>query len=308
MRMQKQKLRNLVALLVVALVLGCWSGVASAYWTDLIDQMTPFNTSGPESTAEVNQTYIDLTNVSSGSVTSATYIGASQTRTDNSYTVASQTYIDAMDRITSYVFALTNQYRPDTDMGLSGVDYLPTVHVYTYGTQKDQAMYSVVSGLVDCLGNPPIRGDGGGSSSSWINNYSPTAMASTTITSFKIGEKSITTASGTTITMDVAPYVKDGRTYTPVRYLAYALGVPESGVQWDEATQTVTIVKGDTVLKMSIGNTTMTKNGEIIVMDVAPELVDPGRTMLPARWVSEALGATVTWDEVTQQVVIKQGT
>ncbi|OPY59455.1 MAG: hypothetical protein A4E55_00225 [Pelotomaculum sp. PtaU1.Bin035] len=297
------RLRKLTALLIVVMVLG-WSGAAwGVYWTNLIDQMTPLDASGPESTTEVNQTYIDLTNVSSGSVTSATYIGADQVRTDNSYTVASQTYMEAMGRITSFIFELSNQYRPDTDLALSGVDYLPTVHVYTYGVQKDQAMYSVVSGLVECLGNPPIRNHGD-SSSSWVNNYSPTAISSKTITSFKIGESTITTSSGT-ITMDVTPYVKDNRTYTPVRYLAYALGVPEEGILWDEATQTVTITKDDTTLKLTIGSTTLTKNSEITDMDVAPELVDPGRTMLPARWVSEALGATVTWDEKTQQVTIE---
>lgn len=38
-------------------------------------------------------------------------------------------------------------------------------------------------------------------------------------------------AAGQQYPMDVAPYIKNGRTYVPVRYLAYALGVPEEGVQ-----------------------------------------------------------------------------
>lgn len=39
-------------------------------------------------------------------------------------------------------------------------------------------------------------------------------------------------------------------------------------------------------------------------MDVAPEITND-RTMLPARWVAEALDAEVEWDEETQEAIIK---
>lgn len=303
LNMRKQKPRNLAALLVVVLVLGCWVGAAGGIVPGAGEATKQLRASGLDSNADVNQTYVDLSNTSNGTVVSVTYIGASQTRTDNTFTVVSQTYHAASDRITSFCFELYNQCSPGgTNIGVTNYDQNLTVHVYTYGTQKDQLMYAFVSGIVDCLGNPPIRSSGG---SSWVNNYSPAAMGSKAITSFKIGEPTYIATSGTTVTMDVTPYVKDDRTYTPVRYLAYALGVTESGIQWDEVAQTVTIIKDDTTLKLTIGSTTITKNSETIIMDVAPELVDPGRTMLPARWVSEALGATVTWDEKTQQVTIE---
>jgi len=48
----------------------------------------------------------------------------------------------------------------------------------------------------------------------------------------------------------------------------------------------------------------MTVNQAPVQMDVAPEIKD-GRTMLPARWVAEALGAEVDWDENTKQAIIK---
>ena len=48
----------------------------------------------------------------------------------------------------------------------------------------------------------------------------------------------------------------------------------------------------------------MTVNQAPVQMDVAPEIKD-GRTMLPARWVAEALGAEVDWDEANQQATIK---
>jgi hypothetical protein len=103
--------------------------------------------------------------------------------------------------------------------------------------------------------------------------------------------------------MDVEPYVKDGRTYIPVRYLAYSLGVAEDDIKWSQQDQTVTITLNDTVVILTIGNNVMLVNGEKVTMDVAPEIVD-NRTMLPARWVAEALGATVEWDETLNQAII----
>ncbi|MBC7339293.1 MAG: copper amine oxidase N-terminal domain-containing protein [Firmicutes bacterium] len=42
-------------------------------------------------------------------------------------------------------------------------------------------------------------------------------------------------------------------------------------------------------------------NGREIQLDVPPQLVN-GRVMVPMRWVAEALGAGVEWDEMAQAV------
>jgi len=104
--------------------------------------------------------------------------------------------------------------------------------------------------------------------------------------------------------MDAAPYIKDGRTYVPVRYLANICGVPDTGIKWDDATQTVTLTKGATVVKMVVGSKTLTVGDKTVEMDVAAEISN-GRTMLPARYVAEAFGAKVTWSESTQAVGIE---
>ena len=39
-------------------------------------------------------------------------------------------------------------------------------------------------------------------------------------------------------------------------------------------------------------------------MDVAAELSN-GRTMLPFRWIAQALGAKVNWDEAAQTVTME---
>lgn len=118
---------------------------------------------------------------------------------------------------------------------------------------------------------------------------------------FTIGSTTYT-LNGVEMTMDVAPYIKGDRTYLPVRYVAQALGVSESNIMWNPADQSVVMIKGDRVVKMTIGSTTMYINGVAFTMDVAPEIVDPGRTMLPFRFIAQALGASVAWDAATQTV------
>lgn len=299
-------MRKLVALLVALLVLG-WCGVAEAYWTDLIDQL---NTQGLESNSEINQSYVDLSNVSDSSVVSYTYTGIDQILTVNNFSVREQTYMEAIDRITRYVFELTNRYRPDTELALTGItaDNM-TTRIYTYGTMKDEAMWAVVNGLPECLGNPPFNrnegGSGGGSSDgSWIDKYSPEQIVNTIAKSVFTINATTYTVNDETKTMDVAPEVKENRTFVPVRYLAYALGVAEDGIKWNGMTQSVTISKDTTTLGLQIGSNIITINGNEQQMDVAP-YVKNGRTMLPARWIAEPLGAQVEWDEQNQQVKIQ---
>ncbi|NPV73196.1 MAG: copper amine oxidase N-terminal domain-containing protein [Pelotomaculum sp.] len=139
-----------------------------------------------------------------------------------------------------------------------------------------------------------------------VANIVTPAPGETTGTSvFKIGETSYT-LNGVVKTMDVAPYIKNDRTYLPVRFVANAAGVADANIMWNDAEQSVILIKGDRVVKMVIGSNTMYINGVAFTMDVAPEIVDPGRTMLPVRWVAQALGCTVTWDEATQSVTVTQ--
>ncbi len=120
---------------------------------------------------------------------------------------------------------------------------------------------------------------------------------------FVIGSN-IYTVNGLTKIMDVAPYINNGRTFVPYRYLALALGVADDDIVWDDSTKKVTVTKGDIVVEATIGSTTLTVNGEAVTMDVAPEIKN-GRTMLPARYLAEALGGSVGWDQATKTVVFE---
>ncbi len=118
---------------------------------------------------------------------------------------------------------------------------------------------------------------------------------------FKIGSN-IYYVNGIAKVMDVAPYIKNDRTYVPMRYLGEMLGAE---VVWDDAARTVTLTKADTTVVFTIGSTSYTVNGEAKTADVAPEITND-RTMLPARFVAEAFGAIVGWDPATQTVLIQQ--
>jgi YVTN family beta-propeller protein len=117
--------------------------------------------------------------------------------------------------------------------------------------------------------------------------------------SFTVGQNSYI-AGGKSLTMDAPPFIQNGRAFVPVRYLADALGAQTS---WDAATRTVTLAKGDTTIGMTIGSATLTVNGVTSWMDVAP-VIKGGRTFLPGRWVAEAFGCTVSWDEAIQTITV----
>ncbi|MGB9802969.1 copper amine oxidase N-terminal domain-containing protein [Desulfofundulus sp.] len=103
--------------------------------------------------------------------------------------------------------------------------------------------------------------------------------------------------------MDVAPYVKNGRTFAPVRYLALAAGLKEENILWDAKNRTVTILAGKRVVQFKVGQKSYLIQGVPISMDVAPEIVN-GRLMLPYRFVAQALGLQARWLADSRQVVI----
>ncbi len=103
--------------------------------------------------------------------------------------------------------------------------------------------------------------------------------------------------------VDVAPFIRDGRVFVPVRYLARALGVPEEGITWDARARSVRLTKGDVVVRLTVGEKLLYRNGAARPLDVAPVLVS-NRVWLPARAVAEAFGWTASWDEARQEVLL----
>ena len=124
---------------------------------------------------------------------------------------------------------------------------------------------------------------------------------------FKIGDSNYYTqeigkTAVNTVRMDAAPFIQNGRTFVPVRFLGNALGVADANIVWDDAAKKATL-KGKSNLELTINSTTLVKDNQKSEMDVAPLVVNPGRTMLPARYVAEGLGFKVGWDEKNRLVI-----
>jgi len=105
---------------------------------------------------------------------------------------------------------------------------------------------------------------------------------------------------GSKLTCDVPPAIKDGRALVPLRVIFDALGAQ---VQYQAETKTVTAEKAGIVVKLTIGSSTAYRNQEQIRLDVSAQVIN-GRTLVPLRFVSQALGAKVQWDAGTRTITI----
>lgn len=105
---------------------------------------------------------------------------------------------------------------------------------------------------------------------------------------------------GTDLSWDANPLKINDRMIVPIRPIMEALG---ANVEWGNDAQTITATKNTFSIKLEIGSFIASKNGENIILDAAPELIDD-KAYVPLRFVSEALGAEVNWNEATQNVDI----
>jgi len=105
---------------------------------------------------------------------------------------------------------------------------------------------------------------------------------------------------GEPLVNDVAPIIKAERTTLPIRLVAETLGAK---VDWSEADQTVTITKDDMTIVIYIGQGFALVNGDPVELD-CPAYIANSRTYLPVRFVSENLGAEVTWGGADGSVTI----
>lgn len=96
----------------------------------------------------------------------------------------------------------------------------------------------------------------------------------------------------------VPAQIVNGRTLVPLRAIFEEL---EAVVAWDGELQKVTATKDDIVIELTINDTLAYINGTQNVLDVPATIID-GSTMVPVRFVSEALNATVYWVDETQTV------
>ncbi len=112
-------------------------------------------------------------------------------------------------------------------------------------------------------------------------------------------EKSIrVNIDGNPIRFDTEPTIKNDTTLVGFRAILEALGAV---VEWDEETCTVTAVKDNITITLTVNSDIASVNGKECTLAAAPEIIN-NSTMIPIRFISEQLGMNVKWDDVTRQI------
>ena len=108
-------------------------------------------------------------------------------------------------------------------------------------------------------------------------------------------QKVVVTIGSTTMQVDgknktiiAPPIIDNGRTYVPLRAISEAFGAT---VDWKQATNLITIDRGDTHIVMTPYKLAYTLNGQEKMMDVAPYISTAyASTMVPVRFIADAFG------------------
>ena len=117
---------------------------------------------------------------------------------------------------------------------------------------------------------------------------------------FSIGS-SVFKVDGEEKVFESVPYIKDDRTYLPVRFVAENLG---ASVEWDAETGVAVIRSEEAIITLSNKKNIIHINGEAKGIEVCPEIIND-RMMLPIRFIAEALNCKVTWNHITRKITIK---
>lgn len=98
------------------------------------------------------------------------------------------------------------------------------------------------------------------------------------------------------------PELLNSRTLVPLRSIFEAMGAQ---VEWDDATRTAIAKRNGIEIRIGIGANEIYKNGDAIAVDVPAQILND-RTMVPARVIAEAFGASVEWNDSGKTVLITE--
>ncbi len=97
------------------------------------------------------------------------------------------------------------------------------------------------------------------------------------------------------------PRIEQGRTLVPLRAIFEAMGAT---VDWDQSSQIVTATRQEVIVQLPIGSKSPTVNGIVWPLDVPAKIVGD-RTLAPLRFVGEAFGGKVEWNEAERTIHIE---
>ena len=170
----------------------------------------------------------------------------------------------------------------------------PTDDIGMFEVKADSGKVAKINGQIVYDG--VVKFEPGETNVGWVKGIQETEKTEIKL----VIDKAEITTNGVAKALDVPAQIVDSRTLVPLRAIFEALGAT---VEWDGETRTVTSEMDGTNIKLTIDDKNLYVNGEAKVLDV-PAMIIEGRTMVPARAVAEAYGATVAWDGETRTVTI----
>ncbi len=102
--------------------------------------------------------------------------------------------------------------------------------------------------------------------------------------------------------LDAAPFIAQQRTMVPLRFISEAFGAE---VEWDNAERKITIQLEDKQIMLWIQQEQALIDQQEYQLDAPPIIVNQ-RTFVPVRFISEGLGAEVSWEPEHQIVTIRR--
>ena len=232
---------------------------------------------------------------------------------DSVTTTTSSTIITVTNALNGYEYALYdsngNVVRDWTSSASGTISFrnlsLDTTYQLRFrSTSEPDTVYTKT--VSTTAGGRTSGGGGGGGVSTYtvsFNTNGGSSISSTRVTSgSRLSEPTAPTRSGYTFAgwyTDRA--LTDEYDFDSAVYKSFTLYAA-----WTEGTATTAPTEAPSnQMILTIGSTQATVWGKTVNNDVAPKIVND-RTMLPARFIVESLGGTITWDGDNQQVTIVQ--
>ncbi len=102
------------------------------------------------------------------------------------------------------------------------------------------------------------------------------------------------------VKLDAPPVIANDRTLVPLRFIAEAFGAK---VSWNPVFKLIFITMGNKEIILQAGISYASVNNKKVNLDAPPKIIN-GHTMVPLRFIAEAFGASVNWNESTKSITI----
>lgn len=113
--------------------------------------------------------------------------------------------------------------------------------------------------------------------------------------------KDETLVNGKKVKLEAPPMITSGVTVVPIRFVAESFGVE---LKYEASTKVISFVtETGKKIELKIGSKMALIDGTPVQLQAAPQIVK-GKTMIPLRFVSEALGASVNYNASSKQITL----